>query len=90
MAEKAAAGGHGVEDTIEEQARAIICMARRAVEEEATKAKIRGDGAAAAGEPSLKRSLQCFLEGRNNKATSSAASRRRLESSPAASSSSSN
>ncbi|KAF8687354.1 hypothetical protein HU200_043040 [Digitaria exilis] len=82
VAEKAAVGGHGVEaTTTEEQARAIICMAKRAVEEEAAKAKIRGDGAAAAaaGEPSLKRSLECFLEGRKNR-------RRRLESSSAASS----
>ncbi|OEL17953.1 hypothetical protein BAE44_0021030 [Dichanthelium oligosanthes] len=64
-------------------------MAKRAVEE-AAKAKIRGDGAAATEKPSLKRSLECFLEGRKNKATSSAASRRRrrpLESSPTSSSS---
>ncbi|CAN6215925.1 unnamed protein product [Urochloa humidicola] len=57
--------GRGVEAT-EEQARAVISMAKRAVEEAA---KIRGDGAAAAGKPSLKRSLECFLDGRRkNKA----------------------
>ncbi|RCV22965.1 hypothetical protein SETIT_4G261900v2 [Setaria italica] len=82
----AAVGGRrGVEAT-EEQARTIISMAKRAVEEEA---KISGDGSAAAGIPSLKRSLECFLEGRKNKATSSAANRRRrrLESSSSTSSS---
>lgn len=86
---KESMGGRGAEattTTTKEQARAIICMAKREVEEAAAKA--RGDGAA--GEPSLKRSLQWFLEGRKNKATSCAASRRRVESSPAASSSSSN
>ncbi|OEL17948.1 hypothetical protein BAE44_0021025 [Dichanthelium oligosanthes] len=86
VAEKTAAGGRGVEAT-EEQARAIISMAKRAVEEEA---KIRGDGAAAIGKPSLKRSLECFLEGRKKKVMSSAANRRRLESSPATTSWSSN
>ncbi|KAF8658731.1 hypothetical protein HU200_059213 [Digitaria exilis] len=72
--EKAAVGVHGVEaTTTEQQGKAIISMAKRAVEEEAAKAKSRGDGAAAAGEPSLKRSLECFLEGRKKKSTSSAA-----------------
>ncbi|CAL5040016.1 unnamed protein product [Urochloa decumbens] len=96
VAEEAAAGGRGVavEATTEEQARAIISMAKKAVEEAAAKAKIRGDGTAAtAGEPSsLKRSLECFLEGRKNKAAASAATSRRrsLDSSHAASASSSN
>ena len=85
VTEKAAVGGRGVEATTEEQARAIICAAKRAVEEAA---KIRGAGG---GEkPSLKRSLECFLEGRKKKATSPDASRRRrLESSPAAAAASS-
>ncbi|CAD6338668.1 unnamed protein product [Miscanthus lutarioriparius] len=92
VAEKAAAAGRGVKAT-EEQARAIICTAKRAVEEAAAnKAKTIGrDGA---GKPppssSLKRSLECFLEGRKNKAPSSSASRRHLETSTASSSSSSN
>jgi len=90
--EKAVAAGRAIEAT-EEQARAIICTAKRAVEEEAAnKAKIRGDGAT--GKPSssssLKRSLECFLEGRKNKAPSSSATRRHLETSTASSSSSSN
>jgi len=66
VAEKAAAVGRGVEAT-EEQARAIICTAKRAVEEEA-KTKTRADGAgSAAGKPSsssLKRSLEYVLPAR--------------------------
>nr|CAB3471172.1 unnamed protein product [Digitaria exilis] len=89
--EKAAVGVHGVEATItEQQGKAIISMAKRAVEEEAAKAKTRGDGgAAAAGEPSLKRSLECFLESRKKAASSAASRRRRLESPSTSSSSSS-
>ncbi|WVZ78915.1 hypothetical protein U9M48_026556 [Paspalum notatum var. saurae] len=82
--EKAAAapqGRRGIEAT-EEQARAIISTARRAVAE----AKI-------SGKPSMmKRSLECFLESRRPKkkaASASAASPRYLESSPSMSSSSS-
>jgi triosephosphate isomerase len=95
VAEKSAAVGRGVEAT-EEQARAIICTAKKAVEEEAKTKKTRADGGAgsAAGKPSsssLKRSLECFLQGRKNKPTSSsAATRRHLETSTASSSSSSN
>ena len=92
VAEKKAAVGRGVEAT-EEQARAIICTAKRAVEEEAkTKTRADGAGSAAGKKPSslLKRSLECFLEGRKNKATSSAVTRRRhLETSAVSSSSSS-
>ena len=87
-----AAVGRGVEAT-EEQARVIIATAKRAVEEAKTK-KTRADGAgsAAGKKPSslLKRSLECFLEGRKNKAPSSSATRRHLETSTASSSSSSN
>lgn len=50
--------GVGVAAT-EEQARAILSTARRAVEEEED---------AGAGTLSVKRSLECFLEGRRNKA----------------------
>ncbi|CAD6338670.1 unnamed protein product [Miscanthus lutarioriparius] len=56
--------------TTEEQARAIMCAAQRAVEEEAK----RGDGDCGAGPGlSLKKSLQWFLEGRKNKAMAVAA-----------------
>ncbi|CAD6338664.1 unnamed protein product [Miscanthus lutarioriparius] len=92
VAEKAAAAGRGVKAT-EEQARAIICTAKRVVEEAAAnKAKTIGrDGAGKPPPPSsLKRSLECFLEGRKNKAPSSSATRRHLETSTASSSSSSN
>ncbi|CAD6341883.1 unnamed protein product [Miscanthus lutarioriparius] len=52
------------EKTTEEQARAIMCVAQRAVEEEAK----RGDGdCGATPDLSLKKSLQWFLEGRKNK-----------------------
>jgi len=91
VAEKATAVGRGVEAT-EEQARAIICTAKRVVEEAAAnKAKTIGrDGAGKPPPPSsLKRSLECFLEGRKNKAPSSSATRRHLETSTASSSSSS-
>lgn len=87
-AEKAAVPvGRGVEAT-EQEAKEIICTATRAMEEEeAAKAKTarsaRDGASSAAGKPSLsslKRSLECFLQGRKNKATSSPATRRRLES----------
>jgi|UniRef100_A0A804PU86 hypothetical protein len=88
----AAAGvGRGVEAAAtEEQARAIIATAKRAVEEDAAKAKTTiGDGGTTPSS-SLKRSLECFLQGRMNKATSSsAATRPHLETSTASSSSSS-
>jgi len=54
VAEKAAAAGRGVKAT-EEQARAIICTAKRAVEEAAAnKAKTIGDGAGKSSSSSLK------------------------------------
>ena len=58
----------------EEQARAIMCAARRAVEE-----ANRARGGGGAGALSLKKSLEWFLERRRNKATAAAGIQRHLE-----------
>ena len=66
VAEKATAVGRGVEAT-EEQARAIICTANKAVEEAKTKTTRADGGGSAAGKPSsssLKRSLEYVLPAR--------------------------
>ncbi|KAK3134363.1 hypothetical protein QOZ80_6AG0548140 [Eleusine coracana subsp. coracana] len=50
--------------TTEEQARAIVSMARRAVRAEVRREE---DDVSGAGKLSVKRSLEWFLEGRKNK-----------------------